>query len=72
MSVWSRVALGWILVLTSRFRVFRIKPLQLLYLPSSVIGGLVGLIVLQLCHLNKDFFDYVDREWISGWDGNAG
>ena len=29
-------------------------------------------VILQLCHLNGEFYDYIDREWISGWDGNAG
>ena len=42
----------------------RIRLLQKLYLPSSIIGGLVGLLVIQTFR----FYEYpLPTEWTAGW-----
>jgi len=44
----------------------KIRLLQRLYLPSSVIGGLLGLVVLQSCG------DVIPPGWTAGWTRLAG
>jgi len=40
----------------------KVRLLQKLYLPSSVIGGLLGLIILQM------FGQWIPGEWTAGWN----
>lgn len=44
-----------------KFLRVRIRFLQRLYLPSSVIGGLIGLLVVQACG------DWIPAAWTAGW-----
>ena len=60
----SFTGLCLLLVLGKYLRV-RIKPLQKLYLPSAVIGGIIGLIIVQV---GGD----VIRPWIAGWSSLPG
>lgn len=48
------------LLVLGKFLRMKIRLLQRLYLPSSVIGGLVGLAVVQLCGAR------LPSEWVSG------
>ena len=50
-----------LLLVTGKFLRVKIKLLQKLYLPSSVIGGVLGLIILTV------FRNYIPSDWISGW-----
>jgi len=47
----------------------RIKLLQKLYLPSAVIGGLLGLVVIQVAQVLQH---PVPSEWINGWEDLPG
>ena len=40
---------------------------QKLYLPASVIGGILGLIVLQVASLNKDVSEFIALNVTRGW-----
>ncbi len=50
-----------LLLITGKFLRVKIKLLQKLYLPSSVIAGILGLIILTSCG------EYIPREWVAGW-----
>ncbi|KAK3696719.1 hypothetical protein QZH41_013078 [Actinostola sp. cb2023] len=45
---------------------------QKLYLPASVIGGILGLIILQLASLNKDVSSFIRLNFTQGWYNVAG
>ena len=39
--------------------------LHFLYLPSCVIGGIYGLLILQISQAtNPSFYEYLEREWV--------
>ena len=40
---------------------------QKLYLPASVIGGILGLIMLQVASLNKDVTEFIALNFTRGW-----
>ena len=62
-----------ILLITGKCMRVKIEFLQKLYLPSSVIGGLVGLILLQLLNaISPSFKASVDSFWAAGWSEIAG
>jgi ESS family glutamate:Na+ symporter len=50
-----------ILLLVGKFLRVKVRLFQKLYLPSSVIGGLFGLIILSCCG------DILDPGWTAGW-----
>ena len=52
----------------------KVNLFQMLYLPSSVIGGLLGLAVLRTLNatLPDAGWEYVANNWILGWDQLAG
>lgn len=50
-----------ILLFIGKFLRVNVKLFQKLYLPSSVIGGIVGLIILQSCG------DFIPACWTLGW-----
>jgi ESS family glutamate:Na+ symporter len=56
----SFCALCVLVVLGKLLRV-RVKLFQWLYLPSSVIGGLLGLVILQVAG------DAIPATWTAGW-----
>lgn len=58
--------LCFLLVLGKLLRLY-VWIFQKLYLPASVIGGIVGLIVLQLAHLNKDVSGFIVVNFTRGW-----
>lgn len=60
-AVMSFALLSLLLVAGKLLRVY-IPLLQRLYLPSSVIGGLLGLVVLQC------FGSHIPNEWYSSWN----
>ena len=59
-----------LLVLGKLTRVF-CGPIQKLYLPSSVIGGVYGIIFVSAAKTSPTFFRYVTREWLDGWLNQA-
>ena len=59
-AVQSFCGLCLLLALGKIFRV-KIKLLQKLYLPSSVVGGVLGLVILQV------FGRYISPAWTAGW-----
>ena len=40
---------------------------QKLYLPASVIGGIIGLIVLQVARLDQDVSRFIAANFVRGW-----
>ena len=40
---------------------------QKLYLPASVIGGVIGLVLLQLLGLNAEVSEFVKANFTRGW-----
>lgn len=58
--------LCFLLVLGKFLRLY-VWIFQKLYLPASVIGGLLGLIVLQVASLNKDVSDFIAVNFTRGW-----
>ncbi len=58
-----------ILLWTGHMLRVRIRLLQKLYLPSAVIGGLVGLVVIQLAQASGH---PVPSAWIHGWEDLPG
>ena len=50
-----------LLLVVGKFLRVKIKLLQKLYLPSSVIAGVLGLILLTTCK------EYIPSEWVAGW-----
>jgi glutamate:Na+ symporter, ESS family len=55
-----------LLVALGKFLRVRVRFLQLLYLPSSVIAGLLGLIVIQVCGAR------LPPAWTAGWGALPG
>ncbi|EDO49714.1 predicted protein [Nematostella vectensis] len=45
---------------------------QKLYLPASVIGGIVGLVILQLANLDPQVSGFIKRNFTLGWYNLAG
>lgn len=43
-----------------------------IYLPASLIGGIIALFAIQLCTLNEDVYDVVEHDWIVGWSDAPG
>lgn len=60
------------LLITGKMLRMKLKLFQQLYLPSSVVGGLLGLILLQLIGLSDSAHEYVQQQWVLGWDHLAG
>lgn len=58
--------LCFLLVLGKFLRLY-VWIFQKLYLPASVIGGLLGLIVLQVAHVNKDVSEFIAVNFTRGW-----
>ncbi|MCK4983123.1 MAG: hypothetical protein KAS17_09385 [Victivallaceae bacterium] len=50
-----------LLLVVGKFLRVKIKLLQKLYLPSSVIAGIIGLIILSTCKA------YIPTDWFAGW-----
>jgi ESS family glutamate:Na+ symporter len=50
-----------ILIIAGKFLRFKIKLLQRLYIPTSVIAGILGLLILQIGG------DYIPAGWTAGW-----
>ncbi|KKL11740.1 hypothetical protein LCGC14_2542760, partial [marine sediment metagenome] len=50
---------------TGHFLRMRVRLLQRLYLPSCVIAGLLGLLIIQI---SKGFGAPLPEAWMSGWD----
>jgi ESS family glutamate:Na+ symporter len=50
-----------ILIIAGKFLRYKIKLLQRLYIPTSVIGGILGLLILQIGG------DYIPTGWTAGW-----
>jgi glutamate:Na+ symporter, ESS family len=50
-----------LLLVVGKFLRVKIKLLQKLYLPSSVIAGIIGLIILSTCK------EYIPSEYTAGW-----
>lgn len=50
-----------ILIIAGKFLRFKIKLFQRLYIPTSVIGGILGLLILQIGG------DYIPAGWTAGW-----
>mmetsp|Transcript_5957 Transcript_5957/g.22608 ORF Transcript_5957/g.22608 Transcript_5957/m.22608 type:complete len:719 (-) Transcript_5957:60-2216(-) len=44
-----------------------IPPLQWLHLPASVVGGIVGFILVQLLSLSEDLGEFTNSELLMGW-----
>jgi hypothetical protein len=44
-----------------------VRALRWLYMPASLLGGLVGVGILQLCYLSPDVAYYM-QGWTVGWD----
>lgn len=63
--------LCFLLVLGKFLRLY-VWIFQKLYLPASVIGGVIGLIVLQVAHLNKDVSEFIAANFTRGWYDLAG
>ena len=58
--------LCFLLVLGKFLRLY-VWIFQKLYLPASVIGGIIGLIVLQVANLNKDISEFIAANFTLGW-----
>lgn len=58
--------LCFLLVLGKFLRLY-VWVFQKLYLPASVIGGIIGLIVLQLARLNEDVSGFIAVNFTRGW-----
>ena len=58
--------LCFLLVLGKFLRLY-IWIFQKLYLPASVIGGLIGLIVLQVVRVNEDVSEFITVNFTRGW-----
>jgi glutamate:Na+ symporter, ESS family len=50
-----------LLLVIGKFLRVKIRLLQKLYLPSSVIAGIIGLIILSTCK------EYIPPDWVAGW-----
>jgi ESS family glutamate:Na+ symporter len=55
-----------ILIIAGKFLRFKIKLLQRLYIPTSVIAGILGLLILQIGG------DYIPAGWTAGWSKRPG
>ncbi len=55
-----------LLVALGKFLRVKVKPLQALYLPSSIIAGVLGLIVIQVLG------DHLPAAWTAGWSDLPG
>jgi len=58
--------LCFLLVLGKFLRLY-VWIFQKLYLPASVIGGILGLIVLQVANLNKVVSKFISLNFTRGW-----
>lgn len=58
--------LCFLLVLGKLLRLY-VWIFQKLYLPASVIGGLIGLLVLQLARLDDEVAAFIARNFTQGW-----
>eukprot|EP00736_Rhodelphis_marinus_P002585 Rmarinus@m.22641 len=65
-SVVSFCTLCSLLVVGKLLRL-KLRICQILYLPSSVIGGILGLILIQLSKINDDLDEAVEEDVIQGW-----
>ena len=55
-----------------KFLRIKIPILASLYLPSSVIGGLVGLLIITCIKTNPAAYAYTQSEFLLGWNKCAG
>eukprot|EP00051_Salpingoeca_urceolata_P009821 m.119339 g.119339 ORF g.119339 m.119339 type:complete len:520 (-) comp16464_c0_seq10:40-1599(-) len=46
----------------------QVRVLRRLFLPASLLGGLVGLAIVQLLSLDDGLKNVVETEWIAGWE----
>lgn len=55
------------LLVSGKFLRLYLWMFQKLYLPASVIGGILGLIMLQVASLNKDVSEFIALNFTRGW-----
>eukprot|EP00049_Salpingoeca_infusionum_P015547 m.304136 g.304136 ORF g.304136 m.304136 type:complete len:508 (-) comp15895_c0_seq6:300-1823(-) len=66
-SILGSLAFLSLLLVLGHFIRTKLWWLRRIYLPASLIGGLIGLLIIQLCTLNASVNTFVTREMLGGW-----